>query len=130
MPTIYVYEDEKAIRYSYSAILSSIGMTVIEHSDTKHLSEHSPDQLADNLMGADMIVTDGSMPGIEGIELIRRARQGKYSRPIALITGTPFIYSIDIEKIKEAYPSSQTMMFGKPMSLVRLCDLVKSMLNH
>lgn len=85
MPRVLIVDDEPAIRRAFSRILSERGVEV-------HVAEDG--LRAEQLIGVqvepfDAIVTDISMPHIDGIELLHRIRQIDPDVPVLLITGVP-----------------------------------------
>ncbi len=80
-PVVYVVDDDDAVRKSLRFLLTSADMdTRLFESGVELL-----DEVASLVPGC--IVTDVRMPGIDGLELVRRLRGMGVSHPVIVITG-------------------------------------------
>ena len=79
-PRILIVDDSRGVRQLIGATLSSKGFEVMVAADAgeaaRVLSEHK----------VDAMVVDYSMPGSDGVELVRRLREGRYSLPIIMVS--------------------------------------------
>lgn len=80
---VLLVDDHEAVRQTTSAMLVDLGHSVTEAVDAHEalsLLDADPD-------GCDMIVSDYAMPGLSGVELIRRGRVLRPDLPAVIITG-------------------------------------------
>ncbi|MFI4995382.1 MAG: response regulator FixJ [Hyphomicrobiales bacterium] len=78
---IHVIDDDEAMRESLAFLLASAGFTVkLFESATKFLEALPTLEVA-------CVITDIRMPGIDGIELMRRVRASGHSFPVIVMTG-------------------------------------------
>ncbi len=80
---ILIVDDEAAIRYSVSKTLQRIGYTVREAA--------SGEEALEVLKGSwfDVVLTDIRMPGIDGVELVRRIKEANSDTVVILMTAYP-----------------------------------------
>ena len=102
---VHVVDDDVAVRKSLAFLLASEGLPVQLHE--------SASAFLDNLPGgaAGCIVTDVRMPGIDGIELIRRLKDRGIALPIIVITG-----HADVPMAVEAMKEGAVDFLEKPFS--------------
>jgi DNA-binding response OmpR family regulator len=83
MPLILVVDDDYQIRSLLQLVLADAGFAVVVASDG---SEGIEAALKEN---PDLIITDAAMPGMDGIEMVKRLRAfDKFEKlPIIMITG-------------------------------------------
>lgn len=91
---IALIEDSKTIRYVYKNLFEKAGFDVVEAENAKDgwsiICEHKPD----------VIVLDMIMPGIPGIELLKRIRSYDFSKNIPVLVLTSVR---DSEKVQEIF---------------------------
>jgi two-component system response regulator FixJ len=80
-PVVHVVDDDEAIRESLAFLLDAAGMTPRTYSSALDLLEK-----VDHLE-AGCIVTDVRMPGMNGLELVRRLKELGIGHPLIVITG-------------------------------------------
>lgn len=78
---ILVVDDEGAIRYSVSKTLQRIGYTVHEASSGEEALEMMKKQ------DYDVVLTDIRMPGLTGVELLKRIKEAAPDSIVILMTG-------------------------------------------
>jgi len=80
-PIVHVIDDDDAIRQSLAFLLSTAKIEVKTHP--------SATAFLDVLPGLEpgCIITDVRMPGISGLELVRRLKELKVGAPVIVITG-------------------------------------------
>jgi two-component system, cell cycle sensor histidine kinase and response regulator CckA len=83
--TILVVEDDAAVRSFTTRVLRGRGFRVVEARDGKAALE----VIRESGEGIHMLVTDCSMPGMSGKQLIHAARAAGFRAPILLVSGTP-----------------------------------------
>jgi CheY-like chemotaxis protein len=107
-------DDEAVLRRTYARALTKAGCTVTQTS------------CGDDALAAvreasfDVIVSDVSMPGMNGVELLRRVREHDTDVPVMLVTGSP-----SIETAAEAVDHGALRYLLKPLKLEVLVDHVK-----
>lgn len=82
-PVILVCDDQETIRRGISLALTNAGAKVELAAD----GQEALDILAARDFAVDLIVTDYRMPNVDGLELIRRARERSKTLPILLLSG-------------------------------------------
>ncbi|HEX2552706.1 MAG TPA: response regulator FixJ [Microvirga sp.] len=78
---VHVVDDDVAVRQSLSFLLASDGLPVRLHESAVAFLEAVKDAVAG------CIVTDVRMPGIDGIEFLRRLRGRGITLPVIVMTG-------------------------------------------
>ncbi len=80
-PRALVVDDDAAIRATIRAILEDEGVDVEEADDGSAALARLETSVAD------IVITDLQMPGMGGIELLARVRQGRRPPRVIVITG-------------------------------------------
>ncbi|WP_201841119.1 response regulator FixJ [Microvirga zambiensis] len=102
---VHVVDDDVAVRKSLAFLLASEGLPVQLHESASAFLDNLPS-------GAEgCIVTDVRMPGIDGIELIRRLKDRGMALPIIVITG-----HADVPMAVEAMKEGALEFLEKPFS--------------
>ena len=78
---VHVVDDDAAVRDSVAFLLGTDGFEVRLYEAGAEL----PDRLAKPAFGA--VLTDIRMPGIDGLELLRRLRATGHTLPVVMMTG-------------------------------------------
>lgn len=78
VPTILLVDDDAGVRFALSEVLVERGYRVICAS--------SGPQALTSLDGVDVVVTDFSMPGMDGLELVSQIVARAPSLPVILLT--------------------------------------------
>ena len=107
--TILVVDDEPQIRALLSGYLSSRGYRVHVASEGLHalaLVDQEP---------PDLIVLDIHMPGMNGIEVLKRLRAKNYVGGVILLTSSP-----DERLLQDGLDLGAIEILGKPADLNRL----------
>ena len=102
---VHVVDDDVAVRKSLSFLLASDGLPVQLHESASAFLDNLPNA------AAGCIVTDVRMPGIDGIELIRRLKDRGIALPIIVITG-----HADVPMAVEAMKEGAVDFLEKPFS--------------
>jgi CheY-like chemotaxis protein len=107
--TILLVDDEIMVCNMVKKFLSGLGYTVRTAGSgaeaLKHVDQETPD----------MVVLDMYMPGLNGLQLIRKLRERHYSGGIIALTG-----SQDELLLQEALNLGSVDVMGKPVDLDRL----------
>src|SRR3712207_6661596 len=107
---VHVVDDDVAVRKSLAFLLASEGLPVRLHE--------SASAFLDQLLGMEggCIVTDVRMPGIDGIELIRRLKDHGITLPVIVITGHADV-PMAVEAMKEGAVDFLEKPFGDEVFL-------------
>jgi PAS domain S-box-containing protein len=116
---VLVVDDEVGLARVIADMLERIGYKATAVFD----GESALDALAD-FAAYDVVLTDLTMPGINGLELARRARQRRPGLPFALITG--FTGSVSAE---QAAAAGISCIGSKPFHLDALGHLIRTALE-
>lgn len=80
---IAIVDDDDAVRRATSGLLRSLGYQVVAFATAEQFL--ASEQLATTLC----LITDVQMPGISGIELLKRLRASGHGFPVIVITAFP-----------------------------------------
>jgi two-component system response regulator FixJ len=115
---VYVIDDDEAIRRSLAFLLRSSGMA-------SHTYETAEAFLAEaGTLAPGCVITDVRMPGIDGIELVRRLTEAKLPLSTVVITGHG-----DISLAVEAMKAGAVDFIEKPFKEEVLLGAVKRALS-
>ena len=78
--TVHVIDDDEALRDSLTFLLRTARLDVLSYPSATAFLEALPANLS-------CVITDVRMPGMSGIDLLRRLRERKISVPVIVITG-------------------------------------------
>jgi CheY-like chemotaxis protein len=122
MPKILLIDDDSQYRTLVRRMLEADGHEVYDAHDARSGHElFSTDR-------PDVVITDILMPGVDGIELIRRLRQEKRDVPIIAISGggqcPPDLYLLSSQYL------GATRTLSKPFRRDELLDCVKEVLSE
>jgi two-component system, LuxR family, response regulator FixJ len=78
---VHIIDDDDALRESLAFLLSAAQIAVRSHTSATAFLE----QLQDANLGC--VITDVRMPGLSGIDLLKRLRERKIDVPVIVITG-------------------------------------------
>lgn len=116
---LYV-EDDEAIRELTSEILRSNGYDVVAASSSEEAL-----RAFDAHDRFDLLVTDLRLPGIDGRELVKRARQTQADLRVVMVTGYPGEAAREDASVDE-----RSTLLGKPFTLRQLLGCVRSALSQ
>jgi CheY-like chemotaxis protein len=118
---ILFIDDEHEILRIGSRILSSLGykVTSIDNS-AQALQEFLADP-----QRYDLILTDQTLPGMVGSEIVKRALEVRPGMPVVMCTG--YSHSLDEEKAREIGARSLLL---KPFTMPGLAEAVRRALDH
>jgi two-component system response regulator FixJ len=91
---VHVVDDDLAVRQSLSFLLASDGLPVRLHESASAFL----DNVQDATVGC--VITDVRMPGIDGIEFIRRLKARGFTAPVIVMTGHADV-PLAVEAMKE-----------------------------
>ena len=78
---VHVIDDDEAIRQSLAFLLQAAKLEVKTYSSAMAFLDALPDA------ASGCVITDVRMPGMSGVELLRRLKELKISVPVIVITG-------------------------------------------
>lgn len=116
---IFVVDDELAVCKSVSQTLQRSGYTVSCFVDADHCLQQLQSQ------SCDLLITDVRMPGMDGIELVRRAKRIVPWLPILVITG----YG-DIQMAVKAVKAGAAEFIEKPLQKQSFLATVQTILKQ
>jgi two-component system response regulator FixJ len=114
---VFVVDDDDAMRDSLDFLLSSAGCAVRTFETAERLLE----ALSDGNCGC--VVSDVRMPGIDGLELLRRIKAARPGLPVVIITGHG-----DVPLAVEAMKLGAADFVEKPFDDERLIGVVQAAL--
>lgn len=117
-PTVFVVDDDAPVR---EALAFSLGTADIE----PRAFESAEALLAAMPLDPGCIVTDVRMPGMNGIELVRRLRQLGCAHPVVVITG-----HADVPLAIEAMKAGAADFIEKPFDDEVLIEVVRRLLDE
>jgi two-component system, LuxR family, response regulator FixJ len=80
-PDVHVIDDDEAVRDSIDFLLRSAGLSVRTYDSATSFLDAAPK------IGAGCIITDVRMPGLSGLDLLRRLQEMQVALPVIVITG-------------------------------------------
>lgn len=116
---IYVIDDDQAMRDSLDFLLGSAGFRVRVFDSAQVFL----DELAKLEPGC--VVTDVRMPGIDGMELLRRVNSGARKLPVIVMTGHG-----DVPLAVEAMKLGALDFLEKPFEDERLIGMIETALSE
>lgn len=116
---IYVIDDDEAMRDSLNFLLDSAGF----HVTLFESAQNFLDRLADLEFGC--VVSDVRMPGIDGIEMLKRMKASQSTFPILIMTGHG-----DVPLAVEAMKLGAVDFLEKPFEDDRLIGMIEAAIRQ
>lgn len=118
--SILIVEDSSSVRCLLSSVLTQYGYTVVEAVDGRDGLIKLED------FGADLIITDLHMPGLDGIGLIHEVRRNDAYRFLPII-----ILTTDNQNSmrKEAVTAGATAWVAKPFTPAEILGVIRKFTN-
>lgn len=116
---VHVIDDDEAVRQSIEFLLRTSGVTARTYDSASAFLDVLP------TVESGCIITDVRMPGISGIELLRRLGEMRIRIPVIVITGHG-----DVPLAVEAMKNGAVDFFEKPFEDELLLASVRSALNR
>ena len=115
--TILVVDDDPDVREVAVSSLESLGYRMLS-------AESGPAalKLLSKAGAVDLLIADMAMPGMSGVELIRRARERYLGLRAMLVTGYADVAAFS--------PAEEDYVLQKPYRLERLAEAVAAVLRH
>jgi two-component system response regulator FixJ len=116
---VHVIDDDEAVRESIDFLLRSAGLSVRTYDSATSFLDAAPK------IGAGCIITDVRMPGLSGIDLLRRLKDMQIGLPVIVITGHG-----DVPLAVEAMKFGAVDFLEKPFDDDVLLASVRAALNR
>jgi two-component system, LuxR family, response regulator FixJ len=116
---VHVIDDDEALRESLAFLLRAAQLEVKSYASARAFL----DELPDESLGC--VITDVRMPGISGIDLLRRLKELKIGVPVIVVTGHG-----DVALAVEAMKIGAADFFEKPFDDDLLLASVRSALRE
>jgi FixJ family two-component response regulator len=117
-PLVSIIDDDEALCSSLADLLRSVGYRVEQHSSAETFLASS------NLFSLDCILADIHLPGMSGLDLLRRLHEQGITTPAILITALP-----DQHLDAEAISLGAQCLLRKPFETNSLLDCVETSLQ-
>lgn len=117
-PVVHVVDDDLEVRQSLSFLLATAGLAVRLHESATAFLDAVGD------VAAGCVVTDVRMPGIDGIEFLRRLRARGSPVPVIIMTG-----HADVPLAVEAMKEGAADFIEKPFDDDLLIGAIRSALE-
>jgi len=119
MPKVYVIDDDAAMRDSLNFLLDAANFEVTLFESATNFLEMLP------RLAFRCVVSDVRMPGIDGIELLKRMKSLDSPFPIVIITGHG-----DVALAVEAMKLGAVDFLEKPFEDDRLIGMIETAIRH
>ncbi len=116
---VHVIDDDEAVRQSLSLLLRTAGVTARTYESASAFLNALP------TIEAGCVITDVRMPGISGIELLRRLGEMQVKLPVIVITGHG-----DVPLAVEAMKNGAVDFLEKPFEDEHLIGSVRAALDR
>ncbi len=115
--TILVVDDDSAVREVAVSSLEGLGYHVLAAANGPAALD-----VLDRNRAVDLLMVDVAMPGMNGVEFIRRARERRPGLPAVLVTGYADVAAFA--------PAAGDLVFQKPYRLERLAECIAAALRR
>jgi two-component system response regulator FixJ len=116
---VYVIDDDEAMRDSLNFLLDSAGLEVTLFETAQHFLDALPD------LDFGCVVSDVRMPGVDGLELLKRMKAGQSKFPILIMTGHG-----DVPLAVEAMKLGAIDFLEKPFEDDRLIGMIEAAIRQ
>src|SRR6266566_2819042 len=116
---VYVIDDDEAMRDSLDFLLGAADFHVTLFESAQHFLE------AVSGVGFGCVVSDVRMPGIDGIELLKRLKASHHTFPVVIMTGHG-----DVPLAVEAMKLGAVDFLEKPFEDDRLIGMIETALSR
>jgi two-component system response regulator FixJ len=116
---VYVIDDDEAMRDSLNFLLDSAGLEVTLFENAQQFLDALP------RLDFGCVVSDVRMPGIDGIELLKRMKAGQSKFPILIMTGHG-----DVPLAVEAMKLGAVDFLEKPFEDDRLTSMIEAAIRQ
>jgi two-component system, LuxR family, response regulator FixJ len=116
---VHIIDDDDALRESLAFLLSTAQIAARSYASATAFLEQLPN------VGLGCVITDVRMPGLSGIDLLKRLKERKIDVPVIVITGHG-----DVPLAVEAMKSGAVDFLEKPFDDELLLAVVQSALRE
>jgi two-component system response regulator FixJ len=116
---VYVIDDDEAMRDSLNFLLDSAGLEVTLFENAQQFLDALP------RLDFGCVISDVRMPGIDGIELLKRMKAGQSKFPILIMTGHG-----DVPLAVEAMKLGAVDFLEKPFEDDRLTSMIEAAIRQ
>ncbi|TXH03570.1 MAG: response regulator transcription factor [Nevskiaceae bacterium] len=116
--TVYLVDDDEAVRGGLRALLAAEGLAVQAHADAQSFLDRCP---AD---AAGCLLLDVNMPGLSGLDLQARLRTQGITLPVIMLTGCA-----SVPAAVQALKAGAVDFLEKPCDADRLLTVVRAALT-
>jgi two-component system nitrogen regulation response regulator NtrX len=120
--TLLIVDDEPGIRRSLGESLTEEGYAVLKAERGEQVLQLLEDSEGD---GVDLVLLDVWLPGLDGLETLKRAKQLRPALPVVMISGHG-----SIDTAMQATKFGAFDFLEKPIDLDRLLLVVRNALNQ
>jgi len=113
-PTVWVIDDDRSIRWVLERALNKVGMEVTSFSDGIGIMESLRHERPD------VVVSDIRMPGIDGLDLLRRLTSEHPDLPVIIMTAHS-----DLDSAVSAFDGGAFEYLPKPFDLDEATDQIR-----
>ena len=117
-----VVEDHEVQRRLLTQILSNLGAVLVQHAEDGHAALRV---MRESEATIDIMITDLSMPGMDGIELIRHVGEAGSGICVILTSALEPKLLASVANMAQAYNVKLLGMLKKPPSAVKLAPLIE-----
>lgn len=122
-PRVLLAEDHGLLRKAIRVALERDGFEVVEAGDGAELVQALQGSVTRGDPSPDLILSDQTMPGVTGLEVLEGLREAQWPLPFVLMTG-----NIDARIEAEAYRLGARAVLEKPFDLAELRRIVREAL--
>src|SRR5438045_1944892 len=115
---VFVIDDDEAMRDSLDFLLGAADFDVTLFESAQHFLDAIPSDFG-------CVVSDVRMPGIDGIELLKRLKADRSTFPVLIMTGHG-----DVPLAVEAMKLGAVDFLEKPFEDDRLIGMIEAALKH
>jgi len=113
-PTVFLVDDDDAVRDALATLIETVGLTVRDYADPRaFLAELDPEVIG-------CLILDVRMPHVSGLQLQEHLTREGVDLPVVVITGHG-----DIDLCRRAFRSGAVEFLTKPVDEVALLEAVQ-----
>ncbi|WP_437353464.1 CheR family methyltransferase [Neorhizobium petrolearium] len=118
-PLIEIVDDEQGVRNNIRALFENVGWEVLTYASAEDfLASYDPDR-------ANCLILDAYLPGMSGLDLLRKLEEKQHRFPVVVITGHS-----DIHMAVDAMKHGAADFLEKPFSFEEIQLSVRTALEH
>ena len=117
MKKILIVDDDVELCEELVEMLREEGYSVNTTADLRQVEEHIKSG------DFDTMILDYKMPGMTGVDVLRKVKAAKLTKEIFLVSGRPFVEkTLQIENVSDVVSG----ILHKPINFVELLDRIKN----